>query len=191
MVKQYKKSYNQYDIQKIEYLIRKHCTDLYIKVWEDETARDMGECDLCSIQANNLAGAITEADKYYNNISSSGCVEIVVTDKRDNEEIVIYHKENKYWGILFETLRLANNCEGHKLADAVYMQGIISKAKQAYAEKRLDDAGKYWHKIYDAMPNQAEPIDYKLHQNYMRQFTNEEVYGITDYLKKKAEAEYL
>ena len=66
------------------------------------------------------------------------------------------------------------------------MQNLVDKCKQAYANKNLEEAGKYWGKIYDVVPSPSEHIDFKLHQNYMKQFTNEEVYGITDYLKKKA-----
>ena len=72
-----------------------------------------------------------------------------------------------------------------KLYDKTYMQTLVNKARSAYRQGNLKEAGTYWGKIYEACPEPMTKQDYQVHNMYMRQFTNTEVYAITDYLKER------
>ena len=82
-----------------------------------------------------------------------------------------------------DAVEQVSNTGSSKLYDKGYMQNLVNKAKKAYKDKDLKSAGTYWNKIYDACPEPMTRQDYEEHNKYMRQFTNEEVYAITDYLK--------
>lgn len=58
---------------------------------------------------------------------------------------------------------------------------LVVKAKKAFANNDLNEAYKAWSEIYDKL----EGVNYmfELHRA-MGLFSNEEVYGITDYGKK-------
>lgn len=58
---------------------------------------------------------------------------------------------------------------------------LVVKAKKAFANNDLNEAYKAWSEIYD----KSEGVNYmfELHK-VMELFSNEEVYGITDYGKK-------
>ena len=58
---------------------------------------------------------------------------------------------------------------------------LVIKAKKAFADNNLDEAYYAWCEIYDKL----EGVNYmfELHKA-MELFSNDEVYGITDYGKK-------
>lgn len=75
-------------------------------------------------------------------------------------------------------------------------QNLIKLCKQAYSKKDLSSAYKYWEMIYEGLDKKLNNIDinneeerfkcYEEYNSYMKQFTNKEVYDITDYGKAKA-----
>lgn len=75
-------------------------------------------------------------------------------------------------------------------------QNLIKLCKQAYNKKDLSSAYKYWEMIYEVLDKKLNNIDinneeerfkcYKEYNDYMKQFTDKEVYDITDYGKAKA-----
>ena len=73
-------------------------------------------------------------------------------------------------------------------------QETIDKCKKAYKEHNLNLANQYWEKLYEILDSKLENANnledrqnvYDEHFKYMQQFTNEEVYKITDYAKEKA-----
>lgn len=73
-------------------------------------------------------------------------------------------------------------------------QETINKCKKAYKEHNLNLANQYWEKLYEILDSKLENANnledrqnvYDEHFKYMQQFTNEEVYKITDYAKEKA-----
>lgn len=73
-------------------------------------------------------------------------------------------------------------------------QETIDKCKKAYKEHNLNLANQYWEKLYEILDSKLENANnledrqnvYSEHFKYMQQFTNEEVYKITDYGKEKA-----
>ena len=75
-------------------------------------------------------------------------------------------------------------------------QNLIKLCKQAYSKKDLSSAYKYWVMIYEVLDKKLNNIDinneeerfkcYKEYNDYMKQFTDKEVYDITDYGKAKA-----
>lgn len=73
-------------------------------------------------------------------------------------------------------------------------QELIDACKNAYAEKSLNGAYRYWEKIHnlltsklDVCQNEKERFEtYKEFHQYMEQFTDDEVYDITDYGKARA-----
>lgn len=74
-------------------------------------------------------------------------------------------------------------------------QNLVKLCKQAYSKKDLSSAYKYWEMIYEVLDKKLKNIDinneeerfkcYKEYNDYMKQFTNKEVYDITDYGKAK------
>lgn len=74
-------------------------------------------------------------------------------------------------------------------------QELVDKCKSAYANKDLKLAWELWEKL-NTIVDKLETIDiaddkgkkavWEEYHSYMGQFTNEEVYGITDYGKQKA-----
>ena len=76
-------------------------------------------------------------------------------------------------------------------------QEIVNKCKEAFKNCDLNSASKYWCKLYDILEEKESKFDEndwenKKHlfiefQTYMNQFTDNEVYTITDYLKYKYE----
>lgn len=75
-------------------------------------------------------------------------------------------------------------------------QNLIKLCKQAYSKKDLSSAYKYWEMIYEVLDKKLNNIDinneeerfkcYEEYNSYMKQFTDKEVYDITDYGKAKA-----
>lgn len=76
-------------------------------------------------------------------------------------------------------------------------QELVDLCKKAYAEKDLESAYKYWSEIYDlflptdekeynALSSEERFERFKMQQKYMDQFSDEEVYAITDYGKAQA-----
>lgn len=75
-------------------------------------------------------------------------------------------------------------------------QNLVKLCKQAYSKKDLSSAYKYWEMIYEVLDKKLKNIDinneeerfkcYKEYNCYMKQFTDKEVYDITDYGKAKA-----
>lgn len=75
-------------------------------------------------------------------------------------------------------------------------QNLVNLCKQAYSKKDLSSAYKYWEMIYEVLDKKLNSIDinneeerfkcYKEYNDYMKQFTDKEVYDITDYGKAKA-----
>ena len=73
---------------------------------------------------------------------------------------------------------------------------LVDKCKQAYKDNRLDNAWEYWCGIHDILDKKWKELGtddktnrYKCYQefhDYMQQFTDDEVYTITDYGKQKA-----
>ena len=74
-------------------------------------------------------------------------------------------------------------------------QNLVELCKQAYNKNDLSSAYKYWEMIYEVLDKKLSKIDinnkedrfkcYEEYNNYMKQFTNKEVYDITDYGKAK------
>ena len=110
---------------------------------------------------------------------------------RENTKVLGYSVYNQNTFIKsFRTLQEAKNAVEQasntgtsKLYDTKYMQSLVNRAKKAYKDRDLKSAGIYWTKIYEACPETMTMQDFEEHDKYMRQFTNEEVYTITDYLK--------
>ena len=75
-------------------------------------------------------------------------------------------------------------------------QNLVELCKQAYNKKDLSSAYKYWEMIYEVLDKKLKNIDinneeerfkcYEEYNSYMKQFTDKEVYDITDYGKTKA-----
>lgn len=75
-------------------------------------------------------------------------------------------------------------------------QNLVELCKQAYNKNDLSSAYKYWEMIYEVLDKKLGKIDinneverfkcYEEYNNYMKQFTDKEVYDITDYGKAKA-----
>lgn len=75
-------------------------------------------------------------------------------------------------------------------------QNLVDKCKKAYKEKDLTSAYKFWEKIYDILDERLNKFDiendeernkcYQEFNKYMKQFTDDEVYTITDYGKQQA-----
>lgn len=75
-------------------------------------------------------------------------------------------------------------------------QELVNKCKQAYKENNLTSAYEFWRKIYDILDERLSKFDikndeernkcYEEFNKYMKQFTNQEVYDITDFGKQKA-----
>ena len=73
-------------------------------------------------------------------------------------------------------------------------QKLIDKCRKYYRKKDLKNAYQYWCKIHDLLLNKLDSFDkydeknvnkcYQEFYNYMRQFTDDEVYDITDYGKE-------
>ena len=77
-----------------------------------------------------------------------------------------------------ETLRwVLNGCKGRTKPT---IEELVHKCKLEYKNKCMKFAWKYWCMIYDYFED--KPFE-ELHK-VMEQFTNEEVYAITDYGKK-------
>lgn len=75
-------------------------------------------------------------------------------------------------------------------------QNLVELCKQAYNKNDLSSAYKYWGMIYEVLDKKLSKIDinneedrfkcYEEYNSYMKQFTDKEVYDITDYGKTKA-----
>lgn len=75
-------------------------------------------------------------------------------------------------------------------------QELVDKCKEQYNNKDLEGACKTWSMIYDLLDEKLGKFDekddknrfgvYKEFNSYMEQFSNNEVYDITDYGKQKA-----
>ena len=70
-------------------------------------------------------------------------------------------------------------------------QEIIGKCKQAYSNKNLSSAYKYYIELYKEFDKNLDNIKdkQKCYQDFykiLEQFTNEEIYSITDYGKRVA-----
>lgn len=74
-------------------------------------------------------------------------------------------------------------------------QKLVDECKKAYADNDLNKAWTLWEQISDILLNldnfkENDKINrqfvWETYDKYMKQFTNEEVYGITDYGKRKA-----
>lgn len=75
-------------------------------------------------------------------------------------------------------------------------QNLVELCKQAYNKSDLSSAYKYWEMIYEVLDKKLSKIDinneedrfkcYEEYNSYMKQFTDKEVYDITDYGKAKA-----
>lgn len=69
------------------------------------------------------------------------------------------------------------------------LNDLMQKCKEAYKSKDLNLAGKYWTEIYEkyAPSHNDEQFDSKFIEfsKAMEQFTDKEVYEITDYLKEQ------
>ncbi len=75
-------------------------------------------------------------------------------------------------------------------------QELIDKCKKAYTDKDMDLAYKFWCDIHDLLDNKLNEFDkyddenrhkcYQEYHDFMQQFTDDEVYTITDYGKEKA-----
>lgn len=75
-------------------------------------------------------------------------------------------------------------------------QELVDKCKEQYNNKDLEGACKYWCDIHDLLDTKLNEFDkydeknrYKCYQefhNYMQQFSDDEVYKITDYGKRQA-----
>lgn len=71
-------------------------------------------------------------------------------------------------------------------------QELVDKCKKAYADRNLELADKYWCEIFDVLDkklknNEEDKFNiYQEFHTYMEQFTDNEVYAITDYGRRKA-----
>lgn len=74
-------------------------------------------------------------------------------------------------------------------------QKLVDECKRAYANNDLNRAWTLWEQINDILltldnfennDKKNRHFVWETYDNYMKQFTNEEVYGITDYGKQKA-----
>ena len=75
-------------------------------------------------------------------------------------------------------------------------QELVDKCKKAYADKDMDLAYKFWCDIHDILDKKLDEFDkyddenrhkcYQEFHDFMQQFTDDEVYTITDYGKEKA-----
>lgn len=75
-------------------------------------------------------------------------------------------------------------------------QELVNACKKAYADKDMNKALEYWEKMYDLLDEKKSKFDKTDEKNiyacfsefdsYMKQFTDDEVYTITDYGKEKA-----
>ena len=75
-------------------------------------------------------------------------------------------------------------------------QNLVDLCKQAYNKNDLSSAYKYWEMIYEVLDKKLSNVDinseeerfkcYEEYNSYMKQFTDKEVYDITDYGKAKA-----
>lgn len=75
-------------------------------------------------------------------------------------------------------------------------QELVNKCKKYFADKDMENAYKIWCDIHDLLDKNLNAFDkcddenrYKCYQefhDYMQQFTDDEVYSITDYGKAKA-----
>lgn len=72
---------------------------------------------------------------------------------------------------------------------------LVEKCKQAIKDNELDKAGKYWNQIFEKYCPSAEIVkaDSKkaneMYENFnklMENFTDKEVYTVTDYLREKS-----
>ena len=64
------------------------------------------------------------------------------------------------------------------------LNGFVIEAKDAYAKGDLKTASEYWTKIYNACESNNMD-DFKALALAMRPFTDQEVYDITDFLKRE------
>ena len=74
-------------------------------------------------------------------------------------------------------------------------QAIVNKCTDAFAKGNIELASEYWCKLYDKLEREEAKLDkddyegkhllFRKFAVYMRQFTDKEVYTITDYLKEK------
>lgn len=144
---------------------------------------------------DSSAGAYSVADVYGGDISTenanikikSGASEFAMEDLDE----VLSNVKAKYGnGELNESYDVLTETSDEQL------QELVDKCKKAYAEKDLESAGKYWSEIYDTvLPDEttmknmsdAERMkSYSILSKLMDQFTDREVYDITDYLKRKS-----
>ena len=71
------------------------------------------------------------------------------------------------------------------------MNNLVKKCKEAYRSNNLDLAGKYWAEIYEKYAPSIKEDEKTRYEKYeklnklMSDFTDEEVYDITDYLKEQ------
>ena len=75
-------------------------------------------------------------------------------------------------------------------------QELVDKCKKAYIDKDMNLAYKFWCDIHDLLNKNLDEFDkydeenrhkcYQEFHDYMQQFTDDEVYKITDYGKEKA-----
>lgn len=75
-------------------------------------------------------------------------------------------------------------------------QELVDKCKKAYIDKDMNLAYKFWCDIHDLLDKNLDEFDkydeenrhkcYQEFHDYMQQFTDDEVYKITDYGKEKA-----
>lgn len=75
-------------------------------------------------------------------------------------------------------------------------QELVNACKKAYAENKMSVAYDYWCKMYDLLDEKQNEFDktddinrfkcFSEFDDYMKQFTDDEVYSITDYGKAKA-----
>lgn len=74
-------------------------------------------------------------------------------------------------------------------------QELVNECKKSYAECSLNGAYHYWEEIHNLLLSKLNKCSsederhamYSEFHNYMQQFTDDEVYDITDYGKAKAE----
>lgn len=144
---------------------------------------------------DSSAGAYSIADVYGGDISSENS-EVKINSGSTNASL-----ENPDDVLSKVIAKYGNNDleESYNIlteADNAQLQELVDKCKEAYANNDLESAGKYWSDIYDAvLPDEktmqtmsdAERMEsYSLLSKLMNQFTDREVYDITDYLKRKA-----
>lgn len=72
-------------------------------------------------------------------------------------------------------------------------QELVNKCKQAYKEKNMLIASTLWKELYSLLYSKLDNATdenarielFREYDKYMEQFTNDEVYDITDYLKEQ------